>query len=92
MEHFQPFKTNNKVCLVYLQSKLQQDKYSWCIYVLKYLKSKGKTHLDAKKQQKRYRLTYLVLSKLEQSYGWCFEDQRTTPKVNETFSAVKNKQ
>ena len=27
-EHFQPLKTNNKVFLVYLQSKLQQDRYS----------------------------------------------------------------
>ena len=28
MEHFQPLKTNNKLCLVYLQSKLQRDRRS----------------------------------------------------------------
>ena len=28
MEHFTPLKTNNKVCLLYLQSKLTQDRYS----------------------------------------------------------------
>ena len=28
MEHFQKLKTNNKVCLVYLQCKLQQDRRS----------------------------------------------------------------
>ena len=28
MEHFQKLKTNNNVCLVYLQSKLQQDRRS----------------------------------------------------------------
>ena len=28
MEHFQPLKTNNKLCLVYSQSKLQQHRYS----------------------------------------------------------------
>ena len=26
MEHFQPLKTNNKVCFVYLQLELQQDR------------------------------------------------------------------
>ena len=28
MEHFQPLKTNNNLCLVYLQFKLQQDRGS----------------------------------------------------------------
>ena len=28
MEHFEPLKTNNNVCLVYLQCKLQEDKRS----------------------------------------------------------------
>ena len=28
MKDFQKLKTNNKVCLVYLKSKLQQDRYS----------------------------------------------------------------
>ena len=57
MEHFKPLKTNNKVCLVYLQSKLQQERYTWCIYLLKCLKSKEKTHLEANEQQTRCRLT-----------------------------------
>ena len=73
MEHFQQLKTNNKVCLVYSQYKLQQDRYSWCIYLLKYLKSKEKTHLEASKQQTRSRLTYLDVWKMEKWYGLCFE-------------------
>ena len=28
--------------------------------------------------------------KVETKVGWCFQDQRTTPKVNGTFSVVKN--
>ena len=59
---------------------------------LKCLKRAEITYLQADKQQTRYRLTYLEVSKLQQSYGGCFEDHTTTPKVNGTFSAVKNKQ
>ena len=92
MEHFQPLKANNKVCLVYSQSKLQQDIYSWCIYLLKCLKSKEKTHLEASKQQTMSRLTYLDVSKMEKWYCWCFEVQIIALKIDQTFSAVKNKE
>ena len=50
------------------------------------------TYLEEEKQETWYRLTYLELQKQEQRYGWCFQDLGTTPKVNGTFSAVKNKQ
>ena len=92
MEHFQPLKTNNKVCLVYSQSKLQQDTYSWCIYLLKCLKWKEKTHLEANKQQTRCGLTYLDVWKMEKWYGLCCEVQIIVSKIDGTFSAVKNQQ
>ena len=92
MEHFQPLKTNNKLCLVYFQSKLQEDRYSWCIYLLKCLKSKEKTHLEGNKQQTRSRLTYLDLWKIEKWYGWCFEVQIEVSKIDGTFSAVRKKE
>ena len=92
MEHFQPLKTNNKVCIVYLQSKLQQDRYSWCTYLFKCLKSKGKTHLERNTEQTRSRLTYLDVWKMKKWYGWCFELQIIASKIDWTFSAVRNKE
>ena len=90
MEHFQPLKRNNNVCLVYLQSKLKQNRYSWYIHLLKCLKSKEKTHLEARKQQTRSCLTYLDVWKMEKWYGWCFEVQIAGSKIDGTFSAVRN--
>ena len=92
MERFQPLKTNNKVFLVYSQSKLQQEKYSWCIYFLKYLKSNEKTDLEASKQQTRSCLTYLDVSKMEKGSGWCFQVQIIASKIDGTFLAAKNQQ
>ena len=92
MEHFRPVKKNNKVCLVYIQGKLRQDSCGYCNYKLKCLKKEEISYFQANKQQTRYRLTYLELSKLEQRYGRCFEGQSTTPKFNGTLSAIKKKQ
>ena len=50
------------------------------------------TYLKAKKQQTRYLVTYLTISKKEKSYDWYFEGQRTTSKVNATFLADINKE
>ena len=49
-------------------------------------------HLEANKQQTSYRLIHLVVLKLEQGYGWCFEGQTTAWKFIETFLGVRNKQ
>ena len=32
---FSNYKERNKVCVVYLECKLQEDKYLWCIFKLK---------------------------------------------------------
>ena len=89
MEHFQPLKTNNKVVLVYLKSKLQQDTYSWCIYLLKYLKWKEKTHLETNKQQTRCRVTDLDVSNVEKWHGLCYEVEIIASKIDGTFSPLK---
>ena len=57
--------------------------------MLKCLKTVEITYLQAEEQQTRYCLTYLELWKKEQRYGWCFQDRRTTPKVNEHFQPLK---
>ena len=49
-------------------------------------------NLKANKQQRRYPLTYLDVSKLEQGYGWCFEGQTTAWNLIEMFFEVINKQ
>ena len=55
--------------LRYLKAKLQQDSFRWCSYTLKCHKTAGITYLQANKQQTRYRLAYLDVSKLEQGFG-----------------------
>ena len=92
MEDFQSLKENNKVCLVYLQFKLQQDTRSYCNYKLKCHKGAEIRYSELNKQQTRHHLRYLEVSKLEKRCGWFLQSQRTKPKVNGTFSAVKNKQ
>ena len=32
---FSGYEQRNKVCFVYLECKLQQDRYGWCIFKLK---------------------------------------------------------
>ena len=43
------------------------------------------TYLDARKKQEQYFLTYLEVSKEEERYDWCFQDQNTASKVNVTL-------
>ena len=53
MERFQWLETKNKVCLVYLECKLQQDRRSQCNYKLKCLKTAEISYLQAKKEQNK---------------------------------------
>ena len=92
MEHSQPLKTSNEVCLVYLQCKLQEDRRSSFYYKLKFHKRAEIRYLELNKQQTRRHLRYLEVWELEKRCAWFFQSQRTKPNVNETFSAVKNKQ
>ena len=56
------------------------------------LKTVQKWYLEVNKQQRIYRLTYLEVSKLEEGYGWRFENQSTAWKLNERLLGVINKQ
>ena len=49
---FKDYKQKNKVCLVYLEFKLRQDSYGWCIFKLKCQKTVETTYLDTSKQKK----------------------------------------
>ena len=51
---FSGYKQRNKVCLVYLEWKLQQDTYGWGILKLKCKKTVEKIYLEISKQQRRY--------------------------------------
>ena len=43
------------------------------------------TYLGSRKKQEKYFLTYLEVSKEEERYDWCFQDQNTASKVNVTL-------
>ena len=45
------YKQRNKVCLVYLECKLQQYKYGWCIFKWKFQKTVERKYLETSKQQ-----------------------------------------
>ena len=53
MERFHWLQTNNKLCLVYLECKLQREIM----------------YLQGKKEQPRHNLTYLEISNIEKWYG-----------------------
>ena len=46
---FSGYKQRNKLCLVYLECKLQQDSYGWCIFKLKCKKTVEKTYIETSK-------------------------------------------
>ena len=52
---FRVYKQRNKVRLVYLEFKLQQYRYGWCISKLKCQKTVETTYLETSKQQTKYR-------------------------------------
>ena len=43
---FSGYKQTSKVCFMYLECKLQQDKYGWCIYKLKCHKMVERRYLE----------------------------------------------
>ena len=55
---FSYYKQINKVCLVYLECKLHQDRYDWCISNLKCQRTVESTYLKTGKQETRYRLCF----------------------------------
>ena len=69
MEHFQSLKTSNAVYLVYLEGKLQQDRWASGSHNLKCLKTAGVMYFEASKQQTRHRATYFEVSKMKKAYA-----------------------
>ena len=57
---FGSYKVTSKLCLIYLELQLQQDRRGWRIYQLNCHKPGETMHLEAYKQQIKY--------------CWCFKD------------------
>ena len=72
------FKQRNNVCSVYLECKLTQYTYGWCIFKLKYWKMVENTYLETRKQQR--------------SYNWCFSVLKFYGKVTILLLESVNKQ
>ena len=69
---FSGYKEINNQCLGYLENKLEQDSHGWCIWNLNLQKSIERTYLETSKQERRYRLTHLEISKKEERCDWNF--------------------
>ena len=52
---FTAYKDRNKKWVVYLERKLQEDGYGWCIFMYKCKKTVEKMYLETSKQQTKYR-------------------------------------
>ena len=52
---FRGYKQKNKVCLVYLECQLQQDRYGSRIFKWKWQKTDEGIYLERRKQQTTYR-------------------------------------
>ena len=73
MDRFRFLEKNKNHFFVSLECKPQQDRCGYLNDKLKYLQTAEITSLQNTKQEARYRLTYLEVTKVEQSYAWCFE-------------------
>ena len=70
---FNGYKQGNKVCLEYLKFKLKQDSCFWCIFILKWQKVLlGRTYLEIRKQQTRYRWCCYMLQYLPRGSNCLF--------------------
>ena len=88
MEHFQPSTRNNKVYLLYLQCKLQQDRRSLIQLQVK-MPQKSRNKLFQRKKTINKEPSKIFRGfKVGKNVRVVFPK----PKVNGTFSAVKNKQ
>ena len=78
--------------LLYLESKLEQDKYGWLIFRLECQKTVNGTNLETRKQQTRYRLCFLMLKCLRKCSNCVFALCQKTSKVRCMYLAFKNLQ
>ena len=70
---FSGYKQRKNMCLVYLEWKLQQDRYRWCIFKLKYHKTVEKAYLHRRKQQTAHRWFFWMLKSLRKTKYCVFE-------------------
>ena len=74
---FSGHKQRNKVCLVYLECKLKQDRYRWSTFKLKCQKTVERTYLETSKLQRRHR--------------WCFQTLKFLRKGNNSIIGLSQK-
>ena len=69
---FRGSKQTSKVCFVYLECKLSQDRYVWCIYKSKCHKTVERRYLATSQKQTRYRWSFQTLNCFRKSNngGW----------------------
>ena len=78
---FSSYKQTSKVCLVFLDVKLHEDRCDWCIY-------KEKWH----KNMKTVEINYLEASNHQTKYQCCFQMSKCLKKcTNEAFRRSKPK-
>ena len=87
---FSRYKQWNKVCLVYFECHLHQDRYDWCIYKLKCQKAVERTYVETSKQQTTYRWCFQTLKWLPKGDNCVFGLCHQTSKVQCIYVASEN--
>ena len=82
---FSSFKQRTKVCMVYLECKLQEYRYGWCLFDLKCYETVYRTYSERSKQQTKVSLFFdvkVVTERKEFYYG-------TLSTNNQAYLALK---
>ena len=89
---FSRYKQRNKMCLLYLECKLQQYRYGWCISKLRGERPVERTSVETSKQQARYCWCSSMLMSLRKAKYCVFGPFQQTSKVECMYLAFTNLQ
>ena len=87
---FRCYKLTSKVFFVYLECKLQQDRYVWCIYKSRCHKTVQRRYLATSKEIIRYGWYFYKLNCLRKGNNGSFRHSKQKSKVQSNYLAFKS--
>ena len=87
---FRGYKETSKVCFLYLECKVQEDRCVWCIYKFKCHKTVERRYLATSKQQTRYCWCFYTLNCLHKGNNGDFGPWKQTKKIQSTYLAFQS--
>ena len=87
---FSGYRQRNKECLMYLEGKLQQDRYGWCIFKLTWQETVERTYLETIKIGRRYHWCCYMLKCIRNCNNCIFGLWQETSKRECMYLGFKN--